>query len=158
MPRPRRTARRVAGSRARTPLTPMCASCAIVCATNFARNAALIAQDAVSLADEFHARITLMHVMEDYTRLGTDQSPIEDNLHRLRELIPRNAKLQYNPETLLEFGHAPDRILAAAAEREADMIILGARSYGEVGTTHLPWSTAHHVIAQAHCPVLTIRQ
>jgi len=47
--------------------------------------------------------------------------------------------------------------LKAAAEREADMIILGARS-SEIGTTHLPWSAVHHVIAQARCPVLTIRQ
>jgi nucleotide-binding universal stress UspA family protein len=75
----------------------------------------------------------------------------------LRKLIPKTTQLQYAPETLLEFGNAPERILKAAAEREADMIILGARS-SEIGTTHLPWSAAHHVIAQAHCPVLTIRQ
>ncbi|HEV2399307.1 MAG TPA: universal stress protein [Candidatus Sulfotelmatobacter sp.] len=129
----------------------------IVFATNFASSAALVAQDAAALAQEFRARLTLMHVMEDYTHLGSDPAPIEENLHRLRELIPRNSQLQYIPETLLEFGHAPDRILKAAEERETDMIILGARS-SEVGSTHLPWSTAHHVIAQAQCPVLTIRQ
>ena len=66
--------------------------------------------------------------------------------------------MQYIPETLIDFGNAPERILKAAAEREADMIILGAHSSSEVGGTHLPWSAAHHVIAQAHCPVLTIRQ
>jgi nucleotide-binding universal stress UspA family protein len=75
----------------------------------------------------------------------------------LHDLIPRNAALQYAPETLLEFGSASDCILKAAAEREADMIVLGARASIEVGTTHLPWSTAHHVIAGANCPVLTIQ-
>ena len=130
----------------------------ILFATNFGRNAALAAGDAVSMAVEFRARLTLIHVIEDYTRLGSSPGPIEDNLCRLRELIPRNAQLQYNPETLIEFGNAPERILKAAAEREADMIILGAHSSSEVGGTHLPWSAAHHVIAQAHCPVLTIRQ
>lgn len=128
----------------------------ILFATNFARNAALAAQDAVSLAAEFHSRLTLMHVIEDYTRLGSEPGPIEDSRRRLHELIPKNAQLQHNPELVLEFGHAPDRILRIASEREADMIILGARS-SEVGTTHLPWSAAHHVIVQAHCPVLTIR-
>ena len=112
---------------------------------------------AVALAKEFRARLTLMHVMEDYSELGRDLGPIEDGLNRLRELIPKNAQLQYVPETLLEFGNPPERILKAAAEREADMIILGARS-SEIGATHLPWSAAHHVIAQARCPVLTIRQ
>jgi nucleotide-binding universal stress UspA family protein len=129
----------------------------IVFATNFAQNSALIAQKAISLAEEFRARLTLLHVIEDYTQLGSRPGPIEDGIRRLHDLIPKDAALQYLPETLLEFGSAPDCILTAASEREADMIVLGARSSVEVGTTHLPWSTAHHVIAQAHCPVLTIR-
>ena len=44
----------------------------ILFATNFARNSALAAQDATALAAEFHARLILMHVIEDYTRLGSD--------------------------------------------------------------------------------------
>jgi len=130
----------------------------ILFATNFAKDAARMAQEAARLADEFHARLTLMHVIEDYTRLGSRPEPIEENLQKLRELIPTRAELQHIPEILLEFGHAPERILKAAEEREADMIILGARPHVEIGSTHLPWSAAHHVIAQAHCPVLTIRE
>ena len=130
----------------------------ILFATNFAKDAARMAQEAALLADEFHARLTLMHVMEDYTRLGSKPEPMEACLQKLRALIPTKAELQYIPETLLEFGHAPERILKAAEEREADMIVLGARAYSDVGSTHLPWSAAHHVIAQAHCPVLTIRE
>jgi nucleotide-binding universal stress UspA family protein len=130
----------------------------ILYATNFAPNAALGAYDAAFLAQEFRAHLTLMHVIEDYSGLGKDPAPIEDNLQRLRELIPKKVDLQYIPETLLEFGNAPERILKAAAEREADMIVLGAHSAPEMGTTHLPWSAAHHVVAHAHCPVLTIRQ
>ena len=130
----------------------------IVFATNFAKSAERIAQEAVSLAAEFQARLTLMHVIEDYTHLGSEPGPIEDGMRKLNELIPINAVLQHLPDTVIEFGHAPERILKVAAEREADMIILGARASAEVGTTHLPWSSAHHVIAQAHCPVLTIRQ
>jgi nucleotide-binding universal stress UspA family protein len=130
----------------------------ILFATNFAKDAARMAREAAILADEFHARLTLMHVMEDYTRLGSKPEPIEESLQKLRELIPTKAELQYIPETLLEFGNAPERILKAAEEREADMIVLGARAHVEIGSTHLPWSAAHHVIAQAHCPVLTIRE
>jgi len=130
----------------------------ILFATNFAKDAARMAQEAALLADAFHARLTLMHVMENYAHLGSKPEPIEESLQKLRELIPTKAELQYIPETLLEFGHAPERILKAAEEREADMIILGARPHSEIGSTHLPWSAAHHVIAQAHCPVLTIRE
>jgi nucleotide-binding universal stress UspA family protein len=129
----------------------------IVFATNFDQHSVLVAQEAVSLAEEFCSRLTLVHVLEDYTQLGSHPGPIEESVVRLKSLIPNDAALQYPPETMLEFGHAPKCILKIAADREADMIVLGARTSAEVGTTHLPWSTAHHVIAQAHCPVLTIR-
>ena len=128
----------------------------ILFATDFASNSPLVAQRAVALAENFRAKLTLLHVIEDYTELGNRPGPIEGSVSRLRELIPPDAVLQYTPETVLEFGSASERILKVASEREADLIVLGARGAMEVGTTHLPWSTAHHVIAHAHCPVLTL--
>jgi nucleotide-binding universal stress UspA family protein len=130
----------------------------ILFATNFASCAPRVAQEAMWLAEEFHARLTLTHVMEDYTRLGSRPEPIEENRQKLIELIPMQSELQRVPETLVEFGSAAERILKAAEEREADLIVLGARAYADIAATHLSWSTAHHVIAQAHCPVLTIRE
>jgi nucleotide-binding universal stress UspA family protein len=130
----------------------------IVLATDFAPSAARIAERAVKLAEEFRARLTLLHVIEDYTRLGSLPGPMEDGVRRLRALIPADAALQYPAETVLEFGSPAERILKVAVERDADMIVLGARSAADIGSTHLPWSSAHHVIAQAHCPVLTIRE
>ena len=130
----------------------------IVFATNFGENAAYMAKQAVALAGEFHSRLTLMHVLENYAQLGSRPGPIEDSVKRMQEFVPKDAELQYLPETVLEFGSTPERILKVASEREADMIVLGARSSADVGSTHLPWSSAHHVIAQAHCPVLTIRE
>lgn len=130
----------------------------IVVATDFASSAERIAARAVKLAEEFRARLTLLHVMEDYAQLGTRPGPIEEGTRRLQALIPADAALQYPAETVLEFGSPAERILKVAAEREADMIVLGARSARDVGSTHLPWSSAHYVIAQAHCPVLTIRE
>jgi nucleotide-binding universal stress UspA family protein len=130
----------------------------IVFATNFGRNASVAARDAVSLAEEFRARLTLMHVLEHYTELGSDPGRIEEEIRKLRDLIPANAPLQYAPETVVEFGSASERILKVASELEADMIVLSAHPYQDFGTTHLPWSAAHHVIARAPCPVLTIRE
>jgi nucleotide-binding universal stress UspA family protein len=127
-------------------------------ATNFGKNSAHVAQEAIALAEEFRARLTLLHVIEDYSQLGRRPGPIEDGVRRLQELIPLNASLQYHPEIALEFGSPAERVLKVASDREADMIILGAPSCSEIGGTHLPRSAAHHVIAGAHCPVLTIRE
>jgi nucleotide-binding universal stress UspA family protein len=129
----------------------------IVAAIDVTGNAALITQAAVSLAEKFHSRLTLMHVIEDYTQLGSCPGRMEDGIRRLQELLPPNSVLPYPPETVLEFGSARERILKIAAQQESDLIVLGARGAAEAGSTHLPWSTAHHVIAHAHCPVLTIR-
>ncbi len=129
----------------------------IVFATNFGQDATTAAKTAVLLAEEFQAHLTLLHVIENYTELGSHPGPIEEGLRRLQELVPADAVLQYMPERALEFGSATECILRIAAEREADMIVLGARGTLEVGTTHLPWSTTHHVLANAQCPVLTVR-
>jgi Universal stress protein UspA and related nucleotide-binding proteins len=130
----------------------------IVCATDFGTNSARVVLEAFTLADEFRSQLTLLHVIEDYTELGRRPEPMEDGIRRLHTLLPQQGALQHAPETLLEFGPVAERILEVSSQREADIIVLGARCSAEVGTTHLPWSSAHHVIAQAHCPVLTIRE
>ena len=130
----------------------------ILFATNFARSSATVALAAVSLAEAFHARLALMHVFEDYTRLGNRPDLVEESVRRLQELLPKDVALQYPPETVLEFGSAAEQILKVASAREADLIVLGTRPAARAGSTHLPWTTAHQVIAQAHCPVLTIRE
>jgi nucleotide-binding universal stress UspA family protein len=130
----------------------------ILYATNFTPDSLAVAPVAVKLAGEFQARLSLIHVIEDYTQLGAKPGPIEEGVRRLQELVPKDADLQYTPETILEFGEPARRILQTACERDTDLIVLGARPVEElVGTTHLPWSTAHQVLANAKCPVLTVR-
>jgi nucleotide-binding universal stress UspA family protein len=129
----------------------------ILFATNLAQSSPFVAQAAVSLAEEFRSRLILLHVIEDYTHVASRPDLMEDRVCRLHSLVPHDATLQYVPETVLEFGFAAERILKVAADREADLIVLGARASAQAGSTHLPWSTAHHVIAHAHCPVLTVR-
>ncbi|HUA16789.1 MAG TPA: universal stress protein [Verrucomicrobiae bacterium] len=129
----------------------------ILVATNCGDNPVVLARTAAALAAEFRARLTLMHVVEDYAHLGTRPELMQKGRERLQALVPKDVALQYPPDVLLEFGSAHEQILKIADDREADFLVLGARSAGEVGTSHLPWSTAHHVIAHAHCPVLTLR-
>jgi len=129
----------------------------IVFATNFAPNAKRASAAAVFLAGEFHARLTLLHVLEQYAELGSEPAPIEESLRRLSDLIPAEANLRYAPEKAIEFGSPSEQILKITSQQDADLIVLGARATVEVGTTHLPWSTTHHVLAHAHCPVLTVR-
>jgi nucleotide-binding universal stress UspA family protein len=128
----------------------------ILFATNFARESHRLAESALALAEGFGARLALLHVVEDYIELGRRPGPTKDGVSRLLELIPPGSTLPYVPEPLIEFGPAAECILKTAKDRETDLIVLGARTFSHVGT-HLPWSTAHEVLAHAECPVLTLR-
>jgi len=115
---------------------------------------------AVSLARQFHARLGLLHVIDDYgDHLHEQPGPVDVALRKLRELVPEDAGLQHDPEALAQFGVPAESILQTAAERETDLIILGARSASGhlTAATHLGAGVAHRIIVGANCPVLTVR-
>ncbi|HEX6895850.1 MAG TPA: universal stress protein [Bryobacteraceae bacterium] len=129
----------------------------IVFATDFSPESVAAADFAISLAEEFQARLSLLHVIEEHDR---DQpAPTEWALERLERLIPSDAALWCKPSMVIKFGSPPECILKAAAERNADLIVLGVRRTAHLGIeTHLTRGTTHNVVAHACCPVLTIRQ
>lgn len=131
----------------------------ILYATNFTPESAQSVAFAVSLAREFQAKLTLLHVIEDYgDRLHEHPGPIEIALRKLEGLVPDGAGLRYPPQFMAEFGTPSELILQTASGHEADLILLGVRpAAGHVGAaTHLGGSTAHKVIVGADCPVLTV--
>jgi len=129
----------------------------IIFATDFAQESLAAAPFAVSLAEEFQARLGLLHVLEEHDR--EQPSPTEWALQRLGRLVPSEASLWCQPESIVKFGRPAECILQTASEHNADLIVLGIRpAGGHLGAaTHLPWATAHKVIAHAKCPVLTVR-
>jgi nucleotide-binding universal stress UspA family protein len=132
----------------------------IFCATDFKPNSVETVSYAVSLAREFQARLTLLHVIEDYgDRLHEHPGPIDIALRNMEELLSGDTGLRYPPELLAEFGTPAALILQTASERDSDLIVLGVQSAaGHIGAaTHLGGSTAHRVVVGADCPVLTVR-
>jgi nucleotide-binding universal stress UspA family protein len=130
----------------------------IVYATDFSPESLAAAPFATSLAQEFQTKLTLLHVIEKHTDTNRQSEAIDLALQRLEKLVPEEASLWCSPRPTVQIGPPADCILHEALDTRADLIVLGVRAAsGNLGTaTHLPWSTAHKVIAQAHCPVLTI--
>jgi len=131
----------------------------IIYATDFSHDSLAAAPYTISLAREFQARLALLHVLQEYVHRKGKPDPIEAALQRLTEIVPGATGLWCTPEPVLEFGAPADGILKAASERDADLIVLGVRPPAGhlTAATHLPWRTAHKVVAEASCPVLTIR-
>jgi nucleotide-binding universal stress UspA family protein len=116
---------------------------------------------ALSLAQEFQARLTLVHIVPEHVEPGTYSERImEARTRALRGLVPADAELWCHPEYTVKFGAPAAGILEAAAEKHADLIILGVRSAaGHIGAaTHVVSATAHSVVSRAACPVLTVRE
>lgn len=125
---------------------------------------------AVSLANQNHARLVMLHsvmpfpVTEPnalwYTAqdvAGRRQTARAIALDKMNGLL-RGVHLEQHPvEFVVEFQYAPDAILQAADAYRADVIVMGVKAATKIRVTHAPWATAHEVVCSATCPVLTVR-
>jgi len=150
------------GPRAREGMHGAARSHRVLLANDFSPEARAAAPYAISLAQENQAHLVLLHVMDGrsnrYAPGGAGMS-IAVAMHELLELVPEDAELWCRPEPVVQYGQAPERILEEANGRRADLIVLGVR--GAAGhlraATHFRRSVAYQVVANARCPVLTVR-
>lgn len=127
----------------------------ILYATDFSAESLAAAPYAISLACENQARLYLLYVT------ATPEIPaVEHELtSRLRNLIPPEAELACAPKAFVDVGETAPCITDLAEELKVDLIVLGPRRSSRfAGVSHLPGSTAQHVVSKAICPVLTVRE
>jgi nucleotide-binding universal stress UspA family protein len=130
----------------------------ILYATDFSPESLSALPYAVSLAQEHQARLTVLHVITEEQLVYT-RNYVAATLRHLRELAPPEANPWCEPNFMVEPGPVAEKILEVATGLGADLIVLGVRgAEGYMGTTtHLFRTTAHRVVTQAECPVLTVR-
>jgi nucleotide-binding universal stress UspA family protein len=130
----------------------------VLFATDFTPESLAAAPYAISLAQENEARLVLLHVIPD-PGSEVELPSVADVMHKLYQIVPKDAELWCRPEAIVEYGDVPVRILDAAKERGADLIVIGVRdAAGRLGAaTHLERAVAHKIVAHAECPVLTVR-
>ena len=132
----------------------------ILVATDFGEQSLAAASYAIVLAHEHQARLSLLHVLKRAHPGAATPPPDPDLLfQRLQELVPLTTDLLYHPEYFIQLGLPTERILQFAAAHEIDLIVMGAHpTHGVVSAvTHLAHTAAQHIVAQAECPVLTVR-
>lgn len=128
----------------------------ILVATDFSEESKAALPWAAAVAQRHRADVALVHVVP--AAIGEDQETLTRKYRdRLREIAP--SRLAVPPELMVKFGDAEDQVLEAARERNADVIVIGIRGGGgfDRARTHLLGPTTAAVIAQAECPVLTVR-
>jgi nucleotide-binding universal stress UspA family protein len=133
----------------------------LLLATDFGAGSADAACLVLSVAQRDQAEVVLVHVCKKGKPRGADKGralSVAEALHRLDETVACGEKLWSRPEMLVEYGEPGARIVEVARRKEADLIVMGVRNTTNLfAVTHLNLGTAHTVVAQAPCPVLTVR-
>jgi nucleotide-binding universal stress UspA family protein len=131
----------------------------VLFATDFSKPCEAAAPFAVSLAEENDAQLILLYVAPKPGTNEQGELPLGNLTQRLEDIVPSDAQRWCYPSAIVEYGDAADRILAAAIEHGADLIVMGVRDAAKHlgAATHLERATAHKVVAHAQCPVLTVR-
>jgi len=110
-----------------------------------------------SLASQYKASLTLLHVLPLETASNPDVRPLAEPLRKdMHNIFSSHVDTHCRAEYIIDSGDAAGRILAHAETGRADLIGLGVRKAGEI-TTHFRNTVAYRVVLQAHCPVLTSR-
>ena len=132
----------------------------IAYATDLSPQAQAAAPYAFSLAQEHQACLTLLQVVETEPNYCVpDCKGAEASLRRrLLDLVPHGADAWCMPRAEVRYGDPAEQIVSFASERKANLIVLGVRKPAHPALMpHLPGSVSSRVVAEAQCPVLTVR-
>jgi nucleotide-binding universal stress UspA family protein len=149
----------------------------ILFATDFGKAAAKALPLALSLAQAHGAKLTLLHLLPAMPAstgslsafappgaaadelLEWEKAASKQSLRRLKECLPHGMELADEPEFAVGTDFLPEGILQAAAERQVDLIVMGAnRALSARAAAHFPWALVHEVVREAPCPVLTVTE
>ncbi|KPJ75542.1 MAG: hypothetical protein AMJ54_14665 [Deltaproteobacteria bacterium SG8_13] len=152
----------------------------ILYTTDLSDNARYAFSYAVSLAHQYDARITILHVLEElsptalwmvgdiigekrWSKLKTEkhdsviaalQSRLQAFCEEVSDDVPDCPFVV--EKTLVETGHPVDRIIELADTEDFDVIVMGSRGLGMLGDVMLG-STSRRVLRRCSKPVLVVQ-
>ncbi len=138
----------------------------ILLATDFSPHARRAGQRARELAGKYQARLSLVHVFDDFVLYDEFYEPIAEERFALQQTLQDAARqhletlageigIKDPADVQLLVGAPKATILAHAEEQDVDLIIVG--SHGRRGLARLLGSVASGIVNSAPCDVLTVR-
>ena len=139
----------------------------ILIAIDFSENSEYAFEYALTLATQFQAELTILHVINEPVDLRGFYVPhisfeqlekeIEEGAEKMMEKFCQTRMGDFsNYKTAIVTGIPYEEIIKKAEDTGSSLIVLG--THGRTGLDHLIFgSTAERVVRSASCPVLTIR-
>jgi len=127
----------------------------IVLCTDFSDHAHRALSYALSLAMEYNAELTLVHVLEDIPDDADLQGATAEARRELEKPIPDDARNWCTIHSVVRIGKPYQEIIQLALESQADLLIMGVRGRNALDLA-LFGSTTHRVIQLGSCPVMVV--
>jgi nucleotide-binding universal stress UspA family protein len=127
----------------------------ILLCMDFSDHAHRALEYALSMAKEYGAEVTLLHVLEHFPNSAEVGTATTEILKRLEESVPDDQREGCRVNSKVRIGKAYEQIIQLAVEAQTDLVIMGVRGRGALDTA-LFGSTTYRVIQLGPCPVLAI--
>lgn len=127
----------------------------ILFCTDFSDHAHRALTYAFSLAMEYSAELTLLHVLEDIPKERDLESATARIIAKLEKPIPHDIRNWFALKPVVRIGKPYQEILQLSLESESDLVIMGVRGRNVLDLA-LFGSTTHRVIQLGSCPVLAV--
>jgi nucleotide-binding universal stress UspA family protein len=127
----------------------------ILYCTDFSNNSELARGYATSLAAEYGAELTLLHVAEKISDLTKAEAVIAERTQYLDKLLSEREHKELNVRSAVTFGKPYEEIVRHATQAQASLIIMTARG-GDAVDRAVFGSTTYRVIQLGPCPVLAV--
>ena len=127
----------------------------ILYCTDFSHNSKRALAYAMSLAAEYGAELTLLHVAKKPSDLAEAEALIAAHTEQLDKLVPENKRQHLKLKTAVRLGTPYEEIIRHASEAPPSLIAMTARG-GDALDRAIFGSTTYRVIQLGPCPVLAI--
>jgi nucleotide-binding universal stress UspA family protein len=128
-------------------------------ATDLAPHSLAVLSQLSKLSARFHSEVAVLRAVPHHADIPGTRKRLQKEM-REKLWAAADQKLRRRIKNIkIEFSTPAKGILNVPNRLHADAIVMGIRSGGELSraATHIPWTLAHRVIAEAKCPVITIR-
>lgn len=127
----------------------------ILLATDFSDHSQRAFAYAISLAMEYNAELTLLHVLDEIPRDEELSSLTARLIHELEAPVPPDARNWCSIKSTVRVGKPYQEIVQLALDSQTDLIVLGVRGRSGTNLT-LFGSTTYRVLQLGSAPVLAV--
>ena len=131
----------------------------LVFATDLEPHSLAVFSKVLSIAQRLRVGVLVLRVVDSPAKSRIERDKIRSAMKVELEVSASPKLLKHLHEIHVTFAPPLKGIISYSSRTKASAIVMGIRSGGELtrAATHIPWTFVHRVIAEATCPVITIR-